>query len=346
VGIDQLGSSQEGLTGLLNAVGENGSIWINRTVETYVTFHPKLYLFASDSATLLIVGSGNLTEGGLYTNDEASLTYWLDLQKPEDQAVWQEINANWDRWRDTENGNALLLTADLLNELVTAGLVPSEARVVSESDEKTAVTPTISPRPATPSGHAFFKKSAAKRTAPRARPSVPRPRKPILSPDELLPQPVESAIDAPIGFVMVLQRTDVGVGQTSSGTSRRSPEIFIPLAARDAFPQFWGWPTLFTEDAGRPGKRDRTNVTMRIGGEVVPVNMMTWPVKHDFRLRSEALRSAGVVGDILRLEKLTEGAAYDYYVEIIPQDASHYEEYLGLCSHPVRNSQKRWGYYG
>jgi HKD family nuclease len=78
VGIDQLGSSQEGLAGLLNAVGETGSIWINRTVETYVTFHPKLYLFVSGDAALLMVGSGNLTEGGLYTNDEASLVYWLN----------------------------------------------------------------------------------------------------------------------------------------------------------------------------------------------------------------------------------------------------------------------------
>lgn len=345
VGIDQLGSSQEGLTGLLNAVGKIGSIWINRTVETYVTFHPKVYLFISNDAALLIVGSGNLTEGGLYTNDEASLVYWLDLQKSEDQTLLREINANLDRWCDVAEGNALLLTTDLLNELVTAGLIPTEEKGAKETDEALAAAPLASLQPTISPAYTFFKKSTAKRSAPRTK-TVPKPKKPILPPKESrLPEAVEPAIKSPIGFVMLLQRTDVGTGQTTSGTSRRSPEIFIPLAARNAFPEFWGWPALFTEDKARPGKRDRLNVKMRIGGELITVNMMTWPVKHDFRLRSEALRSAGEVGDILRMEKLAEDASYEYYVEIIPPGTSDYEDYLALCANPVRNSKKRWGYY-
>ena len=43
-----------------------------------------------------------------------------------------------------------------------------------------------------------------------------------------------------IHFLMTLQRTDVGVGQTTTGTSRRSPEIFVPLSARDAAPALLG----------------------------------------------------------------------------------------------------------
>ena len=35
------------------------------------TFHPKLYLFKSDDHAEMVMGSGNLTEGGLYTNYEA-----------------------------------------------------------------------------------------------------------------------------------------------------------------------------------------------------------------------------------------------------------------------------------
>jgi HKD family nuclease len=347
VGIDQLGSSQEGLAGLLSAVGETGSVWINRTTEMYITFHPKVYLFTSDAMALLVVGSGNLTEGGLYTNDEACLTYWLDLHKAEDAAFLQEMNVDLDRWCNTEDGNALLLTADLLNELVEAGLIPTEEKSVREGDEATHVAPVaaVSTQTSTASVSTFFKKSATKRAAPRFRTGVTRPKKPILHPEEPIPQQIEPTVETPIGFVMILQRTDVGTGQTTPGASPRSPEIFIPLAARDAFPEFWGWPTLFTEDAARPRKHDRVNVRMRIGGELIMVNMMTWPVKHDFRLRSESLRSAGTVGDILRLEKPAEGAAFDYYVEIIPQGTSNYEDYLVLCTNPVRNSEKRWGYY-
>ena len=144
---------------------------------------------------------------------------------------------------------------------------------------------------------------------------------------------------------MTLQQTDAGYGQVGRGTARRSPEIFIPLAARDYSPQFWGWQEQFIEDAGRPGKWDRRGVRMRIGTQIAEVNMMTWPIKHDFRLRSEALRSAGNVGDILRLEKVERPVDYEYYAEIIPRGSTEYDYYLGLCTQPVRNSDKRWGYY-
>ena len=49
-------------------------------------------------------------------------------------------------------------------------------------------------------------------------------------------------------FAMTLQNTDVGKGQTTPGTSRRSPEIYIPLIARNFAPDFWGWPNKFIED--------------------------------------------------------------------------------------------------
>ena len=144
---------------------------------------------------------------------------------------------------------------------------------------------------------------------------------------------------------MTLQQTDAGYGQVRRGAARRSPEIFIPLAARDYSPQFWGWQDQFTEDPERPGKWDRRGVRIRIGTQIVEVNMMTWPVKHDFRLRSEALRSAGAVGDILRLERSAGAADYDYYAEIVPRQSRNFDYYLSLCTEAVRNSDKRWGYY-
>ena len=145
---------------------------------------------------------------------------------------------------------------------------------------------------------------------------------------------------------MTLQQTDVGVGQATAGASRRSPEIFIPLAARNADARFWDWPYGFVDDLARPGKRDRPNVRMRLGSQIINVNMMTWPVKHDFRLRNELLRSAGNVGDILRIERVIDPKAnYEYYVEVIPQGTTQYPLYLQLCCEPVRNSLKRYGYY-
>ena len=140
-------------------------------------------------------------------------------------------------------------------------------------------------------------------------------------------------------------RTDAGVGQTTPGAPRRSPEVFIPLKARNTNPEFWGWRDKFVEDQAEPGKWDRRGVVMRLNDATIHVNMMTWPVKHDFRLRSEALRSAGHVGDILCIEQCDD-AEYSYRVAVIPSDAEEYTEYLQRCTESVGGrSQKKWGYY-
>jgi hypothetical protein len=141
---------------------------------------------------------------------------------------------------------------------------------------------------------------------------------------------------------MTLQKTDVGVGQTTRGTSRRSPEIFIPLSARDAAPSFWGWPDLFEET---PTTYNREGIRVRHGSEIITVTLMGWKLKRDLRLRSERIRSAGQIGDLLRIEKVDGASGYDYYVEIVPQGTTQYPVYRGRCVTPVRNSEKLYGYY-
>jgi hypothetical protein len=146
---------------------------------------------------------------------------------------------------------------------------------------------------------------------------------------------------------MTLQRTDVGTGQTTRGASRRSPEVFIPLAARDEEQSFWRWPDGFAEDPEKPGKWDRRDVLMRVSGEITRVTMMTWPDKHDFRLRSERLRSAGHIGDLLKIEVAPDGGAFEYDATIVAATDPLYAHLLSLCvsrsSRP--NSLKQWGYY-
>jgi hypothetical protein len=141
---------------------------------------------------------------------------------------------------------------------------------------------------------------------------------------------------------MILQNTDVGVGQTTHGTSRRSPEIFIPLKARDFDPDFWGWPDSFVESRT---KFDRTGVRMRLGTQNITVNMMCWKLKRDFRLRNEMLRSGGKVGDILRLEKAPAGRGIDYYAEVVLKGTTQHPVYLARCVESVPNSNKKFGYY-
>lgn len=348
VGIDHGGTSMEGLRALLNALDGRGEVWVFHN-ETNSTFHPKVYFFKGENKADLLIGSGNLTEGGLFTNYEAALFTSLDLTDEADHAVLQQAEEALDKWSHLAPGTAVLLTHEKLDQLVANGDVPTEA------ETRKAIAAATKARKG--EGEERDKKPSlfARIPIPKA-PALPAAAAPRDTPDE--PEDlneedfeVETFEPAPpqegaySGFLMTLQRTDVGVGQTTTGTSRRSPEIFIPLAARDYDTEFWGWPDEFTEDADRPGKMDRRGVRVRIGTEIVDVNMMTWPAKHDFRIRSESIRSAGNIGDILRLERADGAGGFSYYVEVIPQGTTRYDEYLALCVNEVRNSEKRWGYY-
>ena len=272
-----------------------------------------------------------MTEGGLYTNFEAGIRLKLDLALQQDAQVLREIEDVLADWSDLSYGTTLSLDLPLLDRLTALGHVPPESPVSA---------------PTTQAGSTTNEALGELPFAPRQFPGAPKIGAPPAN-VQVVPTsvpPVHSSHSLS-GFVMTLQRTDVGVGQTTSGTSRRSPEVFIPLSARDANPDFWGWTHDFVEDSARPGKFDRSGVRMRLGNAYIDVNMMTWPVKHDFRLRSEALRSAGNVGDILRIEKVRPGVPYEYYVEVVSQGNTQYPVYLRLCTQKVRNSQKQFGYY-
>lgn len=68
VGVDLHGTSYEALTTLLPRVD---SLHIVHS-EKWQTFHTKIYNFVADDKSLVVIGSHNLTTGGLWTNFESS----------------------------------------------------------------------------------------------------------------------------------------------------------------------------------------------------------------------------------------------------------------------------------
>lgn len=303
--------------------------------ENASTFHPKVYVFKNETQAIVVVGSGNLTEGGLFTNYEASVVRVLDLTKNEDREFLSEVDAAFKEWLSPESGTSRRLTAEFLEEIYQQGYVVDEYRTrgdeksVEEGGKMAIGRPRLFARVGIPRPPSGFKRTAHFKVLPtkrqRAVSVVAKQRKHIT-------------------FIMTLQQTDCGVGQITAGTARRSPEVFIPLVARNYAPNFWGWPDKFEEDPKRKGKYDRRNIPMELSGRVIHVNMMTWPAKHDFRLRSEALRSAGTVGDILKIEKSTD-KDIPYQAEVLMKNSPDYSKYLKLCSHNTPNSKKRWGYF-
>ncbi len=331
VGVDHGGTSVEGLEMLLTALGGRGTVNVCHN-EAGNTFHPKTYLFSNATSALAIIGSGNLTEGGLYTNYEAGLLVELNLSRTDEKRFHDDIAGMMGAWRSA-SGTSIELTAATLTQLVQQGYVPREA----DNPPRKGANATQSG--GTTSG--LFGAVAV----PKAPPVPSRGRQAAATKVGPAVPANTTASGRYSSFVMKVQQTDAGVGQTTRGAARRSPEIFIPLAARSADPAFWGWDTLFTADHSRPGKFDRKGVKIWFNGRVIEVNMMTWPIKHDFRIRSEELRSSLAVNDILKLEKAAPGSLYDYAAEVVKPGRPEYLRSERMCVNKVRNSGKTWGYF-
>lgn len=348
VGIDLKGTSVEGLQMLLDALGERGRAFVFHNA-AQPTFHPKLYRFAYLKRHEIYVGSGNLTAGGLFTNHEAGIELTIDEHTPGGRELLRQVDETLDRFSVSAGRAALELNADLIADLTDRGLIVTEAAARAATAKNStpevaqggaakeplfgsiAVAPPPTPLVILPRSGARTKSSEGKRTSGGGSRPEPELRE-------------SEAILGPRYFVMTLQKTDVGSGQTTAGTIRRSPEVFIPLAARDLHPEFWGWPHEFIEDGERPGKMDRPGVPFMVEGQPVDIHIWYNPVKRDIRLRNEVLRSAGEIGDLLLLER--RGASgVEYVASIIPHGTTEHRELSASCNHPVRNSLKSFGYF-
>jgi hypothetical protein len=163
VGVSEGGATQQGLQAL-----------IDQTDQTWVfhdkgrTFHPKVYLAESSHHALLLVGSHNLTAGGLAWNYEAGLWCELDLTDPNDAQVRADVVGYFDRLKadtgvcvplDNAALAAILADASLLiqNEDARQKVASSEPDAPEESDSAAESDATV-----------FGKSQEKKRMAPSA----------------------------------------------------------------------------------------------------------------------------------------------------------------------------------
>ena len=124
VGIDQQGSSLEGVQDVWRVLDGHGEFWIvHEGPGGSGIFHPKVFLFEGAAAAELVVGSANLTGGGLYRNHELSVALRFDDL---DDDVLVEVRQALDAWQ-TAGPNCLAVTPALITDLHQRGDLPSEA---------------------------------------------------------------------------------------------------------------------------------------------------------------------------------------------------------------------------
>lgn len=375
VGIDHGGSSVEGLTHLLNAVAGRGGLWVYKN-STH-TFHPKVFLFKNKSEADLLVGSGNLTKGGLFENVEIGVRIKLDLGKVDDAQFLAELEAILDRYSQARAGICLPLDSSLIDTLKAAGELPTEQEAADamKAAKKSLTSGGATKGPSPFSSEAVPKAPAAKTaaTSPTPAPAAAPAGAAAAVPPVVVAPPAGAAAPAAalaIGvgptFGITLQTTDVSVG-------KRSPELFVPVGAIDANPAFWGWNstaqpdmTKYTVDAAwaldatnaaniakipassqRPRDKLDWKVNVSLQGVAGLVSTTFWfnPVKRDLRMRAKILRGAGSVGDILLISQAPPGALHDYDMRVIPKASPLFNAYYAQLTTKVKKpSKKEFGY--
>ena len=134
VGVDLGGTSYEALTTLrlhtdsLNVVhSERGQ-----------TFHSKIYQFSGEKSGLLVVGSHNLTAGGLWTNFESSVHIPIDGEKAAEAKMSKEMGDYFQELAGLATSFMPITSQDQIERLLDEGYVTKEVadRVRRASDAK------------------------------------------------------------------------------------------------------------------------------------------------------------------------------------------------------------------
>lgn len=269
------------------------------------TFHPKIYCLDSggvppDQATLL-VGSSNMTGGGLFSNFEANLVADLNPRSSSrDRETFESV---------VEAYNELVgapycerIGSDLrIQELLKDGYLSTETRLRRRTREDargaarqgklrnlpeappphlpSVVLPPLEVEFAEPAGRADLKSSEGDARASGAAESEPEP-------------PAASFLADGRFYVRTLTANDV---RKLNGEQVGTFEPDLGETARDTLPGFWGWPDRFVDVTRKDTRREwAANAEIRsarTGANGVIVEIMQW-----YRPARPSGPSAGIKG--------------------------------------------------
>jgi hypothetical protein len=251
VGIDLKGTSIQGLR-LLQQVAHTVTIFQNANRRLRPTYHPKLFVFSGPKVAEVILGSSNLTQGGLFVNYEQNLLLRLDLLDASDNGALNSILAGYDLSANAANGVAQVLTAEFLEKLIVRDLLVDEDSAAAQrsrtgdqdSDEtkevlaplfgtvEIAPPPAVAhkpaaPRPATaalpaPVGRAAVAPALPAAPAARTGPAAVAPSMPIILSMRPYPQRGDTQIQVPQELATTFFR---GIKYVESQYDRRQHPI-------------------------------------------------------------------------------------------------------------------------
>jgi HKD family nuclease len=123
VGIDQQVTSVEALNMILN-MNVDSYVFYNPSEKQI--FHPKIYLFEGKNTSKVIIGSSNLTKGGLFQNVESSILVETSLNDKDGQIFIQEIKDYFSTLLDGTDSNIKKISKELIEGLLERKIIGTE----------------------------------------------------------------------------------------------------------------------------------------------------------------------------------------------------------------------------
>lgn len=131
VGIDHGGTTKEGLQ---DVFAQCDKTYVVHSTRLDVTFHPKAYIFEGTDRAILLLGSSNLTCGGLYTNIEANIEAEFTL--PTEKEAYEDATSWLSKLKDETSDNVVLVGTTELAEIEKR--LPSETAIPMAGAKGTA----------------------------------------------------------------------------------------------------------------------------------------------------------------------------------------------------------------
>lgn len=369
LGVDLGGTSKEVLREVASWPAE---VWIFKNRVPGITFHPKVYLLRWPASAEIIVGSNNLTDGGLYRNYEAATRTTFSL--PVDEAEYQQAIRSLRRFLQPDGPTAVRLTPEYLERLLILREIPSEVEARRTRGEHRELQPTslataratfgyesvplaprlpvelqrflLSIRDQQQAEFQRRRRRAARAALENANADQPLP--------ELIPQPSRPELPAQL---------DAQAFYINPVTSRNpnNPNIpgeqRIPLEALEVAQEFWGWPDNYTRKENPRGGSERVYMEWKprwrisstddpMDVQIAEVRMYLYENSSDFRFYAGRLvRMQAAPEDILRFRRIDNDEA-TFECVLARQGSAEHTEWQNYLEFAVkRNPARRFGFH-
>lgn len=336
LGVDLGGTSKEVLQ---EVAGWNLDVTIMKNRLFGCIFHPKIYYSRWQTSATIIVGSNNLTDGGLYRNYEAASRSRFTL--PDDEAELNKSLAELGRYIKPSGETAKKLTPEYLSELLALPEIPSELRASKTRAEGI---------PRRPVSSAFGYEMMV------LPPSITTPKKKSTSQTASVTSEQPTKVPR-----MKLPRSLRSDSLAIQVRAHHNGEIFLSVTAALQHPEFFKWPFNGLTTPKKVGKAPypqlspdpRVNIVVwGASGAVMflndyALNTVYYSSKSEIRITASPLLEVMPDNSIMIIRR-SDLPERDYDIAIHRPDSPDYEDWLKACDQKMPGGGKeprRFGWF-